>query len=35
MVFQTFAINTGERELAAVVQEFVLRKFTPHAQKAK
>jgi hypothetical protein len=35
LVFGQFAINTGERELAAVVQEFVLRKFTPHAQKAK
>ncbi len=30
-----FAINTGERELAAVVQEFVLRKLTPSARKAK
>ncbi|MGO9339212.1 MAG: carboxypeptidase regulatory-like domain-containing protein, partial [Terracidiphilus sp.] len=35
MVFGQFAINTGERELAAVVQEFVLRKLTPGAQKAK
>ena len=35
MVFETFGINTGERELAAVVQEFVLRKLTPHAQKAR
>jgi hypothetical protein len=35
MVFETFGINTGERELTAVVQEFVLRKLTPRAQKAK
>jgi hypothetical protein len=35
LVFGQFAVNTGERELAAVVQEFVLRKLTPHAQKAK
>jgi hypothetical protein len=35
LFFGQFAINTGERELAAVVQEFVLRKLTPHAQKAK
>ena len=35
LVFGQFAINTSERELAAVVQEFVLRKLTPHAQKAK
>lgn len=30
-----FAISTAERELSAVVQEFVLRKLTPGAQKAK
>jgi len=35
MVFGQFAINTAERELSTVVQEFVLRKLTPHAQKAK
>jgi hypothetical protein len=35
MVFGQFAINTGERELAAVVQEFVLRKLTPGAAKAR
>jgi hypothetical protein len=35
MVFGQFAINTAERELSGVVQEFVLRKLTPRAQKAK
>lgn len=35
MVFGQFAINTAEREVSGVVQEFVLRKLTPHAQKAK
>jgi hypothetical protein len=35
MVFGEFAISTAERELSAVVQEFVLRKLTPHAQKAQ
>jgi hypothetical protein len=35
MVFGQFGVNTGERELSAVVQEFVLRKLTPGAQKAK
>jgi hypothetical protein len=35
MVFGQFGINTGERELSAVVQEFVLRKLTPGVQKAK
>jgi hypothetical protein len=35
LVFGQFAINTMERELSGVVQEFVLRKFTPNAQKAK
>ncbi len=35
MVFETFGINTGERALSAVVQEFVLRKLTPNARKAK
>jgi hypothetical protein len=35
MVFGQFAINTAERELSGIVQEFVLRKLTPGAQKAK
>ena len=35
MVFGQFAITTAERELSAVVQEFVLRKLTPHAQKSR
>jgi hypothetical protein len=35
MVFGQFGINTMERELSGVVQEFVLRKLTPGAQKAK
>lgn len=35
MVFGQFAINTAERELSGVVQEFILRKLTPRAQKAK
>ena len=35
IVFGQFAVNTAERELSGVVQEFVLRKLTPHAQKAQ
>jgi hypothetical protein len=35
MFASDFAITTAERELSAVVQEFVLRKLTPRAQKAK
>jgi hypothetical protein len=35
MFASDFAITTAERELSAVVQEFVLRKLTPHAQKVK
>ena len=35
LVFGQFAINTAERELSGVVQEFVLRKLTPKTQKAK
>jgi hypothetical protein len=35
MIFGQFTINTAERELSGVVQEFVLRKLTPGAQKAK
>jgi hypothetical protein len=35
LVFGQFAINTMERELSGVVQEFVLRKLTPGALKAK
>lgn len=35
LVFGQFAISTAERELSGVVQEFVLRKLTPHAQKAQ
>jgi hypothetical protein len=34
-IFGQFGINTGERALSGVVQEFVLRKLTPHAQKAQ
>jgi hypothetical protein len=34
-VFGQFSINTAERELSGVVQEFVLRKLTPRAQKAQ
>jgi hypothetical protein len=33
LVFTTFAINTAERELSSVVQEFVLRKLTPSAKR--
>lgn len=33
LVFGNFAIGTGERMLSAVIQEFVLRKFTPNARK--
>jgi len=35
MVIGQFAVSTAERELSGVVQEFVLRRLTPHAQKAK
>jgi hypothetical protein len=35
LVFGQFAVNTAERELSGIVQEFVLRKLTPHAQNAK
>jgi hypothetical protein len=35
MVFGQFAVNTAERELSGIVQEFVLRKLTPHALKAQ
>jgi hypothetical protein len=35
LVFDQFAVNTAERELSAIVQEFILRKLTPRAQKAK
>jgi hypothetical protein len=35
MFASDFLITTAEREFSAVVQEFVLRKLTPHAQKAK
>ena len=35
LVLGQFTINTAERELSGVVQEFVLRKLTPHAQKAQ
>jgi hypothetical protein len=34
-VFGTALINTGERALANLVQEFVLRRLTPKAQSAK
>jgi len=33
LVFTTFAINTAERELSSVVQEFVLRKLTPAGKR--
>jgi hypothetical protein len=32
LVFTSFLISTGERELSSVVQEFVLRKLTPSAR---
>ncbi len=32
MVFTSFAVNTGERELSSVIQEFLLRKLTPSAR---
>jgi hypothetical protein len=35
MVLGQFAINTAERELSGVVQEFILRKLTPGARKTK
>jgi hypothetical protein len=35
LVFSQFAINTAERELSGVLQEFVLRKLTSRAQKAQ
>jgi hypothetical protein len=35
LVLGQFAVNTAERELSAVVQEFVLRKLTSHSGKAK
>lgn len=31
MVFEQFALNTAERELSAVMQEFILRRLTPYA----
>jgi hypothetical protein len=34
-VLGDFAIDTGERMLSSVLQEFVLRKLTPHAKKAQ
>ncbi len=35
LVFQNFALSTGERMLSAVVQEFVLRKLTPKAKNVQ
>lgn len=35
LVFGNFAIGTGERMLGAVLQEFVLRKFTPSARSQR
>jgi len=35
MIFGQFAISTAEREVSSIMQEFVLRKLTSHAQKAK
>lgn len=33
MVFQTFGINTAERLLSSIAQEFILAKLTPRAKK--
>jgi hypothetical protein len=33
LVFGGFLLSTGERELSSVIQEFVLRKFTPAAKR--
>lgn len=33
LVFENVAINTSERMLSTVVQEFIFRKFTPKANK--
>jgi hypothetical protein len=33
LVFTSFLISTGERELSSMVQEFVLRKITPSANR--
>lgn len=35
MVFEQFALNTAERELSAVMQEFILRRLTPSARDRK
>jgi hypothetical protein len=35
MVFGQFAVNTVEREISALAQEFVLLKLTPHARKSQ
>ena len=32
-VFQNFLIDTAEREVSTLIQEFILRKFTPSAKK--
>lgn len=32
-VFENFAISTAEREVSSILQEFVIRKFTPSAHK--
>jgi Carboxypeptidase regulatory-like domain len=33
LVYEGFLINTAEREISTVVQEFILRKLTPNAKK--
>jgi hypothetical protein len=33
LVFTSFLVSTGERELSSIVQEFVLRKITPSANR--
>jgi hypothetical protein len=33
LVFQNFALTTGERMLSSLVQEFVLHRFTPNSRK--
>jgi len=35
IVFGQFAVNTAEREMSALAQEFLLLKLTPHARKAQ
>jgi len=35
IVFEQFAVNTAERELSAILQEFILRKLTPAGRDRK